>query len=255
MADLPPTSASRPLPWLLLGLAAGLLLSFAGIGLLKSGVKEAPTVLSAPVPAPASPQGAFPAGAETASEVSEKPVLDDQRAMYAAQFLEAEAEWARQLEAARTGTETARREAVQELDRLYQAELARLREQHESELARLRAAPDEAPIQPSLLERARSLEVALLLGPFLEPGHAQLDNSFSAQSLPFSYAQLIATGALEAEPEGWRTLYKIGSSPRDRARTRWPAEPDAADLEVAQRAQVLLRELGPALIELGKLRP
>jgi len=275
MTDVPHPSASRPLPWLLLGLAGGLLLSFAGIGLLKDGVEPAPDQ-----------RAALPAPVQPADPQRSAALLEAERERAAAQLAEAEAAWSRQLEAARTGTEAARQEAVQELDRIYQAELARLAAQHASELERVRAAAaaavlaaaapaisgapaaHEAPaadLAPSAqtfaaepasqLERARSAEVALALGPFLEPGYAQLDNTFSADPLPFSYAQLIATGALAAEPEGWRTLYKIGSSRRDRSRTRWPADPDAEDLVAAQRAQELLQELGPALVEIGVLRP
>lgn len=234
----------------MLGLAGGLLLSFAGIGLLSPEASAQPAARAVPAVTP-------PAGA----------LAREQQAIYAAQLAEAEAEWSRQLEAARSGTEAARQEAIQELDRLFQAEFARLRQQHEAELAMLRAdltaalspnlAPtaEYAPASVERIESALSPEVALALGPFLEPGYAQLDNTFSEEPLPFSYAQLIATGALEPDSQGWRTLYKIASSSRDRARTRWPAEPDTSGLAAAQRAQEILQELGPALVAAGKLRP
>jgi hypothetical protein len=243
---LPP----RPLPWILLGLASGLLLSFAGIGLLKDGVEEKARA-QLPFHSPSTPP---PTVAPTLAEEPTTP-FDNQRAMYAAQLMEAEAEWARQLEAARSESESTRLQALQALDQIHQEELLRERERHAAELAQLRAGAEPLAADSSLLERARSSEVALALGPFLEPGFAQLDNTFSAAPLPFSYAELIATGALEPQSEGWSTLYKIASNRRDRARTRWPAEPSAEDLAGAQRAQELLAELGPALVQIGKLRP
>lgn len=170
--------------------------------------------------------------------------------------------------------------------------LRSLRDGYETELAKLRAALDAAaagewfvdapapaapaaPVEragtagdlaagsiaapPALDEDLRawacSEEVALALGPFLEPGYAQLDNTFGLEKLPFSYAQLVATGALADDEGGWRTMHRIATSRRDVARTRWALEPGVAGTERIRRAQSLLRELGPTLVACGLLRP
>lgn len=274
----------RPPPFFW-GLATGAVIVLAIVGLVRVWSGEEISEVQLPMALPVVSQQAPAAPtAPTAPAAPAGPSLADQRALFAAQLAEAEAEWARRLELARAGSDEAQRAALQALDDQHQADLARERERHAAELEQARsdavvfyewpsvppsvelpppalptAMPEPAVAPPpptdSLLKRAGSTEVALALGPFLEPGFAQLDNSFSKSPLPFSYSQLAATGALKPDPAGWRTLYKIASSRRDRARTRWAADPNEDNLAAAEHAQALLVELGPALVQLGKLRP
>lgn len=293
MATVSTESADRRLPPFFLGLAGGAMIALSIVGLVLVWNREEASELKLPATPPAAPPAASappvapPAGTAAGAPAADGAREADQSAWFAAQLAAAEAEWAKQLELARAGAGESQRAALLALDEQHLADLAREREQHAAELAQLRAELDaavaraqvlaeapvaappadpppaaaaepavaQAPPAAGLLERAASPEVALALGPFLEPGYAQLDNSFGQVELPFSYSQLSATGALRPTPEGWRTLYKIASSRRDRARTRWAADPSAENLAAAEQAQALLVELGPALVELGKMRP
>jgi len=261
---------ARLAPGLAIGLGSGVLLTLALTALLDGGAVSAPGSGTA-----------HPNGSDAATQAIEAR-LTSERSKWEAELtaaiadLEAESEALRaqaveesaaQSEAERTalGDEFAA-ELQRERERRL-AELADLRAAHEAELAALRgepaaaasAAPRAQPVarkaSPTMAERARSAEVARTLGPYLEPGFGQLDNTFGEVKRPFSFAELSATGALDPTLEGWRTLHKIARSRRDTARTRWAYEPGDEGLVNVQIAQQLLRDLGPTFVELGMMRP
>jgi hypothetical protein len=252
----------RLAPGLVIGLGSGVLLTLALVGSLDGGAEN--TFKRSAVRPNASSSVVVQAVEERL--VSERSKWESELAVAIAE-LEAEAESLRaqaaEDSAALSEDERAalgyRLDAEPQRERERRlAELAALRE----ELAALKSAPAIPRAQrvvgngsPTLAERARSAEVAVTLGPYLEPGFAQLDNTFGDVKRPFSFSELDATGALNPTLEGWRTLHQIARSRRDTARTRWAYEPGDEGLQDVQIAQQMLRDLGPTFVDLGMMRP
>ncbi len=266
MTDSAASTAPRLRPGLLISLGFGLALTVGSIGFLNWGAGKPQPVPAVPTPGPAASVQRGN-GERTRLEVEHAERLAALKAQFDARIAEA-ADAATSAGAAERATLQDEYEAQLAHEReVSAAQMATLQAAYEEELMEARAAEPAAPAarEPGLAAATPaaepsgayvcSAEVALALGPFLEPGYAQLDNSFGEVALPFSYAELRATGALEPTLTGWRTLHKIATSRRDTARTRWPSEPGEEGLLRVQHAQQLLRELGPALVKSGLLRP
>ena len=115
-----------------------------------------------------------------------------------------------------------------------------------------------------------SVEIHRLLPSFMTPGYVQLglsshDWKRTAEAQPLSYQDLERLGALKPTIKGLTTLSEIGSYPSTYSNTSRPmgAFPayhaflldDPGHLETIKRAQHLLRQHGPYLIETGLLLP
>ncbi len=110
-----------------------------------------------------------------------------------------------------------------------------------------------------LRKKAADPQVQAKLAPFLTPGYWQL-NEITLDKKPLSFTKLKNTGALEPTTKGGSTLARIVSTSTDKVRPRWKINPllytrypDA--IERIKEAQQLLTELGPVLVEMGKLEP
>ena len=115
------------------------------------------------------------------------------------------------------------------------------------------------------------LEIRRLLSPFITPGYDQLGRSWNdwkktAQKQPLSFRDLEQTGAISPDIDGVTMLARIGGFPQhDNPRGTRPrgAIPPFYDsmfgnpntLETVKRAQHLLKQHGPYLIEIGLLQP
>ena len=114
-----------------------------------------------------------------------------------------------------------------------------------------------------LAQKAQSAEVKSILAPFLAKGRLQpLDlqrsnNPSSLDEKPVSFSQIGQYGALNDETQGLSRLLLLANNRHD-TRPRWAISSDKwskKDIEFLRRAQELLRELGPTLVELGMLSP
>ena len=97
------------------------------------------------------------------------------------------------------------------------------------------------------------------LAPFITPGYFQIDH-LETELKPLSYSKLLSAGALAEDTRGLSLLVKIAIQPADKVRPRWKMNwqlfvryPN--QVEKAKHAQALLIELGPVLVEMGKLQP
>ncbi|MFO0978912.1 MAG: hypothetical protein U0996_21060 [Planctomycetaceae bacterium] len=115
------------------------------------------------------------------------------------------------------------------------------------------------------------LEIRRLLSPFITPGYDQLGRSWNdwkktAQKQPLSFRDLEQTGALSPDIDGVTMLARIGGFPQHdnprgtRPRGAFPPFYDSMfgnpnTLETVKRAQHLLKQHGPYLIEIGLLQP
>lgn len=118
-----------------------------------------------------------------------------------------------------------------------------------------------------LRKKARSPEVARSLAVFLEKGYKQpkaIQGTFLAfdstpRAQPVSYLRLKTLGALDDSEKGLGVLaWVAGNFQNDRTKWRFDARPDgwpADTRELVRKAQELLRELGPTLVEEGLLAP
>jgi hypothetical protein len=122
-----------------------------------------------------------------------------------------------------------------------------------------------------LIARAKSPDVQRYLATFLAKGYTQpVGNNMGiryermTQETPISFSRLQTSGALENSMQGLKTLNLIASegwSPPNKWHDRpaWQIALDQpftkSDQEFVQRAQDLLRELGPTLVDLKMLAP
>lgn len=171
-------------------------------------------------------------------------------------------------------TEAALKEVQLQIDRLHaemearsaeqkrEAELAAARAHHQDTTNRLagEALRDDARML-ELKRRASDPKVQGKLAAFLTPGLLQV-GSYSAKPTPYSLSGLQSFGALSQDGRGLQKLAEVASTNHDKVRPRWtgfssPAmwagKPEKQSQLV--EAQELLIELGPALVELGLLRP
>ncbi len=109
--------------------------------------------------------------------------------------------------------------------------------------------------------RKKAAEPAVLaaLAPFITPGYVQV-KSMGTELKPLSYSALDGTGALTPDVRGLTRLLTIAWTSVDKVRPRWKINPTLftrhpAEMEKVKEAQSLLIELGPVLVELGKLQP
>lgn len=144
-----------------------------------------------------------------------------------------------------------------------------------AEPAPIQLSPVEAGWKGSpsaLAKRAQSDEVLRTLSPLLAEGHHQPFREPTSEPLPFSLRALERAGALDrANPESLYRLWILVAARENDRTDRWPTdwapgesadwlerwfETRAADaIPALDRAQVLLIELGPTLVELRMLAP
>jgi len=120
------------------------------------------------------------------------------------------------------------------------------------------ATAEEEAAKVQLRKKAADPTVLSKLAPFLTPGRQQM-NTMTAQPAPFSYQELVSVRALEQSMNGYKQLLTIAWRP-DRERPRWTMNPTLFhkhpnEVNQIAEAQSLLIELGPVLVEMGKLRP
>lgn len=119
-----------------------------------------------------------------------------------------------------------------------------------------------------LVQRCNEPDVQQTLAPFLAKGYLRPDGTHNSVSfkgnydsvhpVPISYNDLFELGALNPSGSGCDALYSIGADRRDTMRTRWTRvhdwRTDSKTQTLVPKAQALLIELGPTLVELGMLQ-
>jgi hypothetical protein len=146
---------------------------------------------------------------------------------------------------------------------------ARLKNELQEREAQLKVAESKTRVAVATQEdearkvvlRQKASEPAVLaeLAPFLTPGYYQID-SLTTDLKPLSYTKIMNAGALANDVRGLTTLLKIAWTSADRVRPRWKMNPQLFlrhpdEVERIKRVQQLLLELGPVLVEMGKLQP
>lgn len=122
----------------------------------------------------------------------------------------------------------------------------------------VQSAADEA-LKIQLRKKASDTQVQQKLAPFTTPGYWQL-NTFALDKKPLSFSKIQGSGALEGTQKGGATMALIVSTSADKVRPRWNINPHLYTkspnaIEKIREAQQLLIELGPILVEMGKLEP
>jgi len=145
----------------------------------------------------------------------------------------------------RAALERSKREAALKLDET-KTQVANQKTQDEAQKLVLRQKASDPKIQAEL-------------APFITPGYMQL-HTIGAEKLPYSYSDLKNYGALTPGLPGLAKLVRIASHPGDKVRPRWKMNyqlfqrhPD--NIEKVTEVQNLLIELGPVLVDMGKLQP
>ena len=120
---------------------------------------------------------------------------------------------------------------------------------------------EEEARKVELRKKAEDPETRALLAPFTTPAYQQYHTrSFDKQ--PLSYTQLRSIGALDSNTSGLRKLGELATQDIYRERPRWKLRggplawlnfPESVDK--VKKAQALLTELGPVLVELKMLSP
>ena len=112
-----------------------------------------------------------------------------------------------------------------------------------------------------LRKKASEPSVQAKLAPFIQKGYWQI-GGYSTEMKPLSFTTLQSIGALDDSIKGLAALAKIAVSMDDRVRPRWKLaggtvyfQKYPASIEKLKEAQNLLIELGPVLVEMGKLQP
>ena len=112
-----------------------------------------------------------------------------------------------------------------------------------------------------LRKKASDPSVQAKLAPFIQKGYWQI-GGYSTEMKPLSFTTLQSIGALGDSIKGLEALAKIAVSMDDRVRPRWKLaggtvffQKYPASIEKLKEAQNLLIELGPVLVEMGKLQP
>ena len=117
-----------------------------------------------------------------------------------------------------------------------------------------------------LLKKAQTNEVKQALAPFLTPGYHQpfrykagaMGMERAVKKEPISFSKLQAMGALEETIKGLQELADVACNKDDDIRPRWGCGSyspwwTTGQQEMVQKAQSLLIELGPVLVEEGLL--
>lgn len=160
----------------------------------------------------------------------------------------------------RVETETKLRDLAAEVDRLKQmADAQRFAKDAEAKVA---ATTTISEAEKKLLaQKCNDPEVRRLLAPFLAAGYTQPNTPGQhPDKLPISFTQLGSCGALSPDREGMRRLIVVATWKGDKVRPRWSVSqnfnwlsPD--DIEMVKKAQSLLIELGPVMVEQKMLSP
>lgn len=164
-------------------------------------------------------------------------------------------EYKRQVE-----TETKLRDLAAEVDRLKQiADAQRFAKNAEATVA---AAKTTSEAEKKILaQKCHDPEVRRLLAPFLAAGYTQPNSADQLpDKVPISFSALSSAGALSPDREGMRRLIIVATWKGDKVRPRWSVpqnfnwlSPD--QIEMVKKAQGLLIELGPVMVEQGLLSP
>jgi hypothetical protein len=129
------------------------------------------------------------------------------------------------------------------------------------------AAAERAKLERErLLKKAKTNEVRQALAPFLTPGYHQpfryaagaMGMGRAVKKEPISLSKLQAVGALEQTIKGLQELADVACHKDDDLRPRWGCGAyapwwSAGQQEMIQKAQDLLIELGPVMVEEGLL--
>lgn len=142
------------------------------------------------------------------------------------------------------------------------AEAARKADEMKAQLARDKQL--EEAEKPVLIKRCQEPETRTTLAPFLDKGMVRPSGNRGTryydtiEPVPVSLKDLYACGALDETPEGLDKLYWATIDPQDTMRTRWRRSQQwrttPALREKLVKAQKLLIELGPTLVELEMLQ-
>ena len=130
-------------------------------------------------------------------------------------------------------------------------------EDTQAKVAVEKASDDAKKIE--LKKKATDPAIQAKLAPFITPGYAQI-NGFGADLKPLSYTDLQTCGALRTNIPGLTKLLTIAWTSRDNVRPRWKMNPQLYtrhpdEIEKVKEVQGLLNELGPVLVQMGKLQP
>lgn len=158
-----------------------------------------------------------------------------------------------------------------EANRKHADEIAQLRRELQIASAKRQADDVRAEIESQKVlntadqerkkQRCHDADVRQLLAPFLAAGYTQPNvPGQHPDKLPISYSKLESFGALAPDREGMRRLIVVATWKGDKVRPRWPLpqnfdwlSPD--QIEMVKKAQGLLIELGPVLVEQKLLSP
>lgn len=110
-----------------------------------------------------------------------------------------------------------------------------------------------------LRKKASDPAIQSKLAPFTTPGHVQFRRMYP-DAQPYSLQALQSKGALTTNMLGMMQLVEVAIEAADKERPRWNLNRKfwvnhANDVEMVKEAQQLLIELGPVLVEMGKLQP
>ncbi len=160
----------------------------------------------------------------------------------------------------RIETETKLRDLAAEVDRLKQlADAQRVAKDADVKVAATKTVSEAE--KKLLAQKCNEPEVRQILAPFLAAGYTQPGSSDQLpDKLPISFSQLGSCGALTPDREGMRRLIIVATWKNDKVRPRWSVSqnfnwlsPD--QIEMVKKAQKLLVELGPVMVEQGLLSP
>ena len=156
------------------------------------------------------------------------------------------------------------RAEAEEKKAALEREMALKKAQQQTEAVKTKVAVATAADEDRKIElrkKASDPAVQGKLAPFITPGHAQI-GGVSPDALPHSLSKLRGCKALDTNSSmtGLRALLEVAISKNDTRRPRWTIDRKfwvnhPADIEKIKGAQALLIELGPVLVEMGKLQP
>jgi hypothetical protein len=161
----------------------------------------------------------------------------------------------------RTETETQLADLAAEIARLKQlADAQRFAKDAEAKVAATTTISEAE--KKLLIQKCNEPEVKSQLAPFLAAGYTQPgEKQLQYDKAPISYSKLVSFGALNPDRQGLCQLLDVATAKNDKARPRWSVsawrfeqlKPD--EIERYKKAQQLLIELGPTMVELGMLQP
>lgn len=161
----------------------------------------------------------------------------------------------------RTETETQLADLAAEVARLKQlADAQRFAKDAEAKVAATTTISEAE--KKLLIQKCQTPEVKSQLAPFLAAGYTQPgEKQLQYDKAPISYSKLVSFGALNPDRQGLCQLLDVATAKNDKARPRWSVsawrfeqlKPD--EIERYKKAQQLLIELGPTMVELGMLQP